>query len=196
MRAEHVGVVGVEDRRLDRTAEQGFRVMHEIRVERVVSGDQHRDRLLAGPAGTAGLLPHRGPCAGEAGQQHGVEARHVDTEFECGGGRQTEQRAVTKGSFERSAFLRKVAGSIRRDPAAQVARDIIEVASRSKRHCFGSPTRPHERDGPDAIDDEVGEQVGRFGHHRSPHLRTVLTTLGAEIDQRWFPQHELRGTAR
>jgi hypothetical protein len=37
--------------------EQGVRVMHQERVERIVARDEHRHRRAAGPARAPGLLP-------------------------------------------------------------------------------------------------------------------------------------------
>ena len=55
MRPEHVRVVGIEDRGLDRPTEQRVGVVNQVGVERVISGDQYRDRLLPrAPGGARG----------------------------------------------------------------------------------------------------------------------------------------------
>ena len=41
---QHVGVGRVEHRGLDRRVEQCGRVVHEVAVQRVVRGDEHRER--------------------------------------------------------------------------------------------------------------------------------------------------------
>jgi hypothetical protein len=57
MRCEHVRIVGVKHRGLDRMLEQGLRVVHQVGVEWVVARDEHRDRRAPGPARAPGLLP-------------------------------------------------------------------------------------------------------------------------------------------
>ena len=93
VRAEDVGVGRVEDGRLDRPADQRLRVVDEVGVERVVAGDQHAERVLGAPPGPPDLLPQGGPGAGEAGDQHRVEAADVDAELERVGGGQPDQLA-------------------------------------------------------------------------------------------------------
>ena len=57
LRGQDVRVARIEDRCLDRTTEDRFRMVHEIGVERIVTGDEHDQRTLAGPPGPPGLLP-------------------------------------------------------------------------------------------------------------------------------------------
>ena len=59
MRAEDVGVLRIEDRRLDRLAEDGVWVVNEVGVQRVVASDEHGERSLTRTPGTSGLLPQR-----------------------------------------------------------------------------------------------------------------------------------------
>jgi tetratricopeptide (TPR) repeat protein len=49
-------------------------VVHQVGVERVIAGDEHRHRRLALAAGPARLLPDRRPGAGPAGDEHRIQA--------------------------------------------------------------------------------------------------------------------------
>src|SRR6185312_17442783 len=86
VRAEYVRVGRVEYGGLDRVVQQGVRVVHQVAVQRVVAGDEHRGRVVPGPARAAGLLPERRPGPRPAGDQHRVKPGDVDAELEGAGG--------------------------------------------------------------------------------------------------------------
>ena len=174
MRAQHVGVVGVEDRRLDRRAEQRLGVGDEVGVERVVAGDQHAEGVLRAAAGPPDLLPERRPGAGEAGDQHRVEAADVDAELEGVGGGQADQVAPAQRGLERAALLGEVAAAVGRDPAGQRRVDLGEQLGRGRRHLLGAAARADERERAHVLGDQVGEQVGDLGRRGPAHRRAVL----------------------
>ncbi len=115
LRAEHVRVGGVGDRRLDGLVEQRRRMVHEVGVEWIVAGDEHDQRSRAAAAGPAGLLPERRDGARESGDDDGVEAGDVHAEFECVGAGGTEQATVRQSRLELAPFLGEVAGAVRGD---------------------------------------------------------------------------------
>ena len=97
VRTEDDGVVRVEDRRLDRLAQQGLGMVDEIGVEGVVPGHEDGQRVLGSPPGPADLLPEGGTGPGEPRHQHGVEAADVDAELERVGRGQSDELARRAG---------------------------------------------------------------------------------------------------
>ena len=136
---EHVRVVGVEHGRLDRPAEQRLRVVDEVGVERVVAGDEHGERALPGPPGPAGLLPQRGPGAGPAGEQHGVQAGDVDARARARWSTATpEQPPRLQVGLQRAPLLGQVAAAVGRDPRRR-------ARGRPRRAAAGWSARPSRR---------------------------------------------------
>ncbi len=175
VRAEDVGVVGVEHVGLDRRPEQRLGVVHQVGVQRVVAGDQHAQRVLAAAPGAADLLPQRRPGAGEAGHQHRVEAGDVDAELEGVGGREPDQLARTAAPARARAGPR--AGSRRGRP--RPGRRSSGATSREQpaggqRDRLGAAPGPDERQRAHALDDQVGQQVGGLGGRGPPDRRAVL----------------------
>ena len=82
--------------------------MHQIGVERIVARDQHCERLLPGPPGPPGLLPHRRARTREAGEQHRIKAAHVDAQLKSIRRSQAENRATSQRALEQPTFFRQV----------------------------------------------------------------------------------------
>ncbi len=124
MGGQDVGVVRVQHGRLDGLPEQRLRVVHQVRVQRVVPGDENGQCALPRTAGASRLLPEGGAGAGIAADDDRVETGDVDAEFQGGGGRQTEQFTGVERPFESPAFLGEVAPAIGGDPFRQRAVDL------------------------------------------------------------------------
>ena len=180
MRAEDVGVVGVEDVGLDRLAEQGLGVVDQVGVQRVVARDHHAERVAGAAPGPTDLLPERGAGAREAGEEHGVEAADVDAELEGVRGGQAEQPAVAQGRLELAALLGEVAAAVRRDLVDQARVDLAEQPSRGERHRLGAAPGPDERERAHPFDDQVGQQVGDLAGRGAAYGRAVLAQPGHE----------------
>ena len=88
-----LGAVRVEDRRLDRPAEELVGVAAEELVERVLAGDVDR-QAAAAAAGAAPHLAQARDRAGEGDADRGVELADVDPELERVGRDDAEQLAV------------------------------------------------------------------------------------------------------
>ncbi len=112
MRREHVGVVGVDDGRLDAPAEDRLGVVHDERVERVVGGDEDGERASAGPAGASRLLPERRQGSRPSGEQDGVEAAHVDPQLERVGRREPQQLLGSQRALELATLLGQEAAAV------------------------------------------------------------------------------------
>ena len=78
---EHARIRVIENRRLDAPAEQRVRLAHEVLVERVVRGNEHRDAMTL-PARPAPLLAQTGDGARKPHRDHAVEQADVDAELE------------------------------------------------------------------------------------------------------------------
>ena len=187
VRGQHVGIPRIEHGRLDRMP-QDLRVVDEVGVERVVPGDQHRDRAGAPPAGPASLLPQGRPGAWPAGDEHGVQAGDVDPEFEGGGGGQAGQPAPTQRRLHAAPVLGQVSGPVRRDPVGVAGRPLLgQQPLGVQRHGLGGAAGADERQRRDVLADQAGEKLrglgGRCAAHRS-------TRLAPGLGQRRFPQGE------
>ncbi len=174
VRPEDVRVARVQHGRLHRPPEQRLGVVHEVGVQRVVARDQDGERLLPGPAGAPGLLPHRGDGAGPAGEHDGVEAADVQAELEGVGGGDAEQLAALQPLLERAALLRQVARAVGRDPVDELGRRLGQRPAGGQRDRLGAAAGAHEGQRPGALDDQVGQQLGGLGVRRAAHRCAVL----------------------
>ena len=190
---EHVRVGRVAHGRLDGRAEDRRRVMHEIRVERVVAGDQDRERVVAGPTCPSGLLPQGCAGAWPAAQQHGVEPGDVDAELERVGRGDPHQPPVAQLRLELAPLLGQVARPVRRHARGEVGLHLGERVARGHRDGLGATARADERQRAHALDHEIGEQHRGLGRRRTPGGRVVLAAV---VGERRLPQRELRRAAR
>jgi len=71
---------------------------------------------VAAAPGSAPLLPERGDRARESDRDRAVEEADVDAELEGVGRRDPEQLALDETLFDPAPLLRRVAGSVRREP--------------------------------------------------------------------------------
>ncbi len=165
----------------------------EIGVQRVVAGDQHAEGVAMAAAGAPDLLPHRGAGAGEARHHHGVEPADVDAELERVGRGQPGQLAGAQGALDGAAFLGEVAAPVRRHLTRQRRVDVGEQLGRVQGDLLGAAPRPDEGERADALEDQVGQQVGGLGRGGAPHRGTVLA--GARGERR-LPQGDRDLAAR
>ena len=111
--SQYVGIVGVEDGRLEWCVEQRRGVIDQIGVERLVPCDEDaqclrtpRGGTLLPPAGSAELLLQACPGPGEADRHHGIEPGDVDAKLKCVGGGEPKQVTGSEPGFELAALLR------------------------------------------------------------------------------------------
>lgn len=168
-------------------------MVDEERVQRVVAGHQDGQGAPAGASGAARLLPQGGAGARVAGDQYGVQPRDVDAEFEGGGGGEAEQLAGVEGAFEGAALLGEIAAAVGGDPPDQRAVDLGEAFLGDQRDQLGATPGPYEGHRADALDGEVGQQVGRLGGGRTADRGALLAVQFGE----WgLPEGEHQFTAR
>ena len=133
------GLVGSSTAASTRRPNSASGMVHQVGVERIVPGDQHAQRLVAGPAGPSRLLPQRGQRARIAGQQHGVQTGHVDAEFQRVGRGEAEQRAVEQPLLQLAPLLAQVAGPVGGHPVGQLRH---RPRSARRRACGRARPRP------------------------------------------------------
>lgn len=187
VRGEDVGVVRVEDGRLHGLLEQRLGMVDEEGVQRVVAGHQDGQGALAGASGAARLLPQRRPGAGIARDDDGVQAGDVDAEFEGGGGGQAEKPAGVQGAFQGAALLGEIAPAVGGDPGGQGAVDLGKALLGDDGDQFGAAPGAYEGDRADALDGQIGEEVGGLGGGGAADGGALLAV---QLGQRRFPQGE------
>lgn len=100
LRTGDVGIRRVDHHPLDGLTEQGFGVVDQVGVQRVVACDQHHEGALTAPAGAPGLLPERRNGAGKSCHQDRIESCDVDPQFQGVGGGKSPQLAVGQRTFQ------------------------------------------------------------------------------------------------
>ena len=121
----------VEDRRLDRAADELVGVAAEELVERVLAGDVDRQAAAAAPR-PAPHLAQAGDGAGEGDADRRVELADVDAELERVGGDHREQLAGREPGLDLAPLLRRVAAAVGRDPRRQLRLAARAPATRGR----------------------------------------------------------------
>jgi hypothetical protein len=149
-------------------------VAAEELVERVLA--RHVDREPApAAAGAPPLLAQARHRPWERHADRGVEHADVDPELERVGGDDAEQLAVDELALELAPLLRRVAGAVGRDALGQLGvAEVVERVLGELRHQLDRLARLHEDDRARALDDELGQQVGRLGQNRAPGAELLV----------------------
>src|SRR4029077_7081524 len=95
-------------------------------VERVVAGHQNCQRVASVAPRPTDLLPPGGAGAGEAGDDHRVEAGDVDAHLERVGGGQAEEPPAAERLLDLAPLLGEVAAAVARDASRKGGVDIGE----------------------------------------------------------------------
>ena len=176
---EHARVRVIEDRRLDPPSEQRVRLAHEVLVERVVGGDEHRE-AVALPAGASPLLPQAGDGARKAHRDHAVEQADVDAELERVRRGHSEQLAGGEPPLDVAPLRGRVAGAVRREPVLVLAAEPVEGEAMDE---LRRPAALREAQRAKTALDELREQAG-----------TLTERAGAEVEllvgHRRVPEHD------
>ena len=163
MRGEHIAVLGVEDGCLDRLAEHDLGMLGNVGVERVIARDEQGECRLTASAGAADLLPERGTGARPACGDDSVEAGDVDAELKRVRRGHRRDRAIAQLGLEGSTLLGQVAGSIGRYARDKRWVDLAEEVAGHHGDGLGATPTANEGEALQALDDEVGEEVGCLG---------------------------------
>ena len=92
--------------------EEVLGVVHQVLVDGVVPGDQHRQRGGLPTTGPAGLLPRRGDGARVAGDDARIEAADVDAELERVRRHDALHVAVAEPPLDAPSLLGQVATAV------------------------------------------------------------------------------------
>ena len=160
VRGQHVGVLRRDEGVLHRPAVEELRVAHEVLVEGVVTGDEHRQRRLAATAAAARLLPRAGDAAGVAGEHRGVQPADVHAELQGVGGGDAQQLTLAQPLLDAAAVLGHVVGAVGREAVGQ--RGLLlghHVTGRAEDE-LRRAARPHKGDGADTGPRRLGEEAG------------------------------------
>lgn len=168
-------------------------MVHQIGVQRVVPGHENGQGTLPRAAGPACLLPEGRPCARVAGDDDRAEAGDVDAQFQGGGGRQTEQFAGVQRPLQGPALLGEVTPAIGGDPLRQRPVDLREALLGDHRDQFRAAPGAYEGDRADALEGQVGEQVGGLGRRGTAY---GCALLAVQVGQRGLPEGEDQLAAR
>lgn len=168
-------------------------MVHEEGVQRIVPGDQDGQRALSGASGAARLLPQGGAGARIAGDDDRVQTGDVDAQLQGGGGGEAEKLAGVQGALQGSAFLGQIAAPVGGDASREGAVDLGETFLGDDRDQFGAAPGTYESDRADALDGEVGEDVGRL---RRGGAADRCALLAVEFGQRRLPEGEHHLAAR
>ncbi len=145
-------------------------MVHQVGVQRVVPGHQHRESLLAGASGPARLLPQRRPGARISADHDRVQPDQVDPQLQGVRRGQTEQLAVQQRPLQLATLLAQVAGPVRGHPVAEPRHRLVEAAPGAGRHHLGAPAGADEGQRAYPGGDGVGEQVGGLPQRRAANL--------------------------
>jgi hypothetical protein len=161
-------------------------VSHEVGVERVVGRDEHREGLLTRPPRATGLLPEARPAARPPRHDDRVETADVDAQLEGVGGGQPPHRAVAQPALELAPVLREVTPPVCRDTTGPLGVELFDPPPRVRRERLRPGATAREGDGLHAVEDELGEDLGRLGRRGPP----------ASVLGRGLPQGEGHRPAR
>ena len=192
LRTQDVRVGRVDHHPFDGFVQQRCGMVHQVRVERIVAGDQNDQCALAAPARTAGLLPERCDGTREARKHNGIEAGDVDPELQRIGGGQSAQLAVGQRPFQSPTILGQVTGPIRRHLIGEIGVRVGQPCPGPECDEFGTPARAHERQRAGPLPHQVGHHPRRFGPCRAAYRSTVLPDQLRQ--QRRLPQRDRAGS--
>ena len=151
MPQQHVDVIGVNERVLQRAAKQLPRVTHEILIQGIVQADEHGQRGPFAAAGAAGLLPEAGHRARIAHQQSGVQMAHVNAQLQRRGGGHRQQVAAEKFLLDLPPLPRQIAGAVGLDPTNQLRRGLLQRFSGVAQDQLGHAAGAGETDAAHAL---------------------------------------------
>jgi hypothetical protein len=183
-----LAVLRVADGVLRRRVEEVARVAHEVLVQLVLAADHHDQGRIVAAARAPRALVGRHPRAGVAVEHHGVEAAHVDAEFEGARRPDAPQVAGVEVGLDLAAAVVGERGLIRADLPGEVAlAALAEVARAVGRVLLGRLSRPGERQRLLAHRHEVDEQPLRLRVARLAAAAAAL--LPVVVVLRRVPQH-------
>ena len=185
MGRQHVRIVRVEHRRLDRGAEDHLRMGEEVGVERVVGRNEDRQRLLPRPTCPPGLLPQAGPATRPSGDQHRVESTDVDAELESIRRGRSQEVALAQVPLQAAPVLGQISPAIGSHSIGNLGSPVPQAISRPRGQCLHPRTAAREGHGLGVASNEISEEIGSLGRRRD----------AVSVDRRRLPQGEAQRPA-
>ncbi len=127
---EDVGIVGMDERVLDRLGKEDFGVAHEKLVERIVQPNENGERIIRAATGAPRLLPQTRNRARIADEHGRVEVANVNPQLQCIRRRHAEQIALEQPGFDLAPFVGEIAGAVGTDAVNVLGRVRFQVLAR------------------------------------------------------------------
>ena len=181
MRRKHVRVRRVEYGSFHVLPENRLRMMHQVRIQRIVPSDKHGERILTTATGTPNPLNKGCAGSGPTRHEHRIQPGNIDTQLKCRGTCQPEQFAGAQPMLKLTAFLGHIPRTIRRHPMCQPRLGLIKVTLRSLRDQLGTAPRPGEGKRAGAREYQVGEHLSAL-FNSGDALWCLLFCLGTGVE--------------
>ena len=179
-------IARMDDAGVDGGVEDDFGVVDDVRIERIIAGDEHGHPPLPGAASTSRLLPQGRQSARPTGDDDEVESGDVDAQFQGIRRRHGQQLSRTQSGLEHSALFGQIPAPVRGDLACQGLVHLSHLVADGLREGFGAAAGGDERDRPIARAHRIGDDIGGFDQSAAP--------VPARRHRR-FPQGEAAGRA-
>ena len=128
-------------------------------IERGAGSDQESEGSLAAPAGTPGLLPHRGQRPRIPSQHDRAQLADIDAQLERVGGHDGADGPLTQAALDRSPLQRQVASPVAVHTVG-VASGLGHGVLQIPQHNLRRPARAGEDGGLDVVTDQARRGVG------------------------------------
>ncbi len=185
VRGEDVPVPRIEHAGLDVPVEDDVRVVDEVGVQRVVPGDEDAQGRRPGSAGPAELLPQARPRSRPACGDDDVETADVDAHLECVGGGEGPHAPLPQPGLQRPALLGQVPAAVGGGHVGQRRVDVEQVVADEGRGGLRAAPAAYEGQRLAALDDAVGDEVGRLAERAAPHRVTIVRR---SLEHRGLPE--------
>ena len=172
VRCQHPRVGRVDDGGLD-LAENVLRVAHQVRVQRVIGGDEHGRARRARATRASDLLAQGRARARPADRDRRVQPRGVQAHLQRRRRGERPHSSRADRLLERPALLGQVAAAIRAHPACVRGTTRREAVSHLSGHGLGPRARAHEGEEARPLLDESGGQVGGLDPGAAAHDRDL-----------------------
>ena len=126
MRRKHIRVRRVEYGSLHALPENRLRMMHQVRIQRIVPGDKHGERIPTPATGTPNPLNKGCAGSGPARHEHRIQPGNIDTQLKA-------QRYLPAEKFAGAQPMLKLTALLWHTPERYAATRCASPASVSSR---------------------------------------------------------------
>ena len=161
-------IARMDDAGVDGGVEDDFGMMDDVRIERIIAGDEHGHPPLPGPAGAPRLLPQGRQSSRPAGDDDEVEPGDVDAQLQGIRRRHGQQLARPQSGLEHPALFGQIPAPVRCDLAGQGLVHLSHLVADGLREGFGAAAGGDERDRPKARAHRIGDDIGCLDQTAAP----------------------------